>query len=81
MAQQLHLHVDEEVPWFSHLTMQVHGTCKAVELPCAEVAFFVSPRDADDDVVTRVGGRGADAEDLSRDNDVGLEAQLVVSDA
>lgn len=61
--------------------MQIHGPREAVELPRAEVAFLVSARDADDDVVARVGGRGSDAEDLSWDDDVGLEAQLVVRDA
>lgn len=64
-----------------HLAVQVDGTREAVELPCAEVAFFVSSGDADDDVVTRVGGRGSYTEDLSGDDDVGLEAHLVVCDA
>lgn len=81
LTQQLHFHVDEEVPWFLHLSVQVHSAREAVELACAKVAFFVSVRNADDDVVARVGGRGSDAEDLSWDDDVGLEAQLVVRDA
>lgn len=81
LTQQLHFHVNEEVPCILHLPVQVHGTREAVELPRAEVAFLVSARDADDDVVARVGGRGSDAEDLSWDDDVGLEAQLVVCDA
>lgn len=80
LTQQLHLYVDEEVPRLPYLPVQVHGTSEAVELPCAEVAFLVSVRDADEDVVARVGGRGSDAEDLSRDDDVGLEAQLVIRD-
>lgn len=81
LTQQLHFHVDEEVPWLPHLPVQVHCAREAVELPSAEVSFLVSARDADDDVVARVGGRGSDAEDLCWDDDVGLEAQLVVCDA
>lgn len=81
LTQQLHFHVDEEVPCLLHLPVQVHGAREAVELPRAEIAFLVSARDADDDVVARIGGRGSDAEDLSWDDDVGLEAQLVVRDA
>lgn len=81
LTQQLHFHVNEEVPRLSHLPLQVHCACEAVKLPCAEVAILISSQDADDDVVTRVGGRGSDAEDLSWDDDVGLEAQLVVCDA
>lgn len=57
--------------------MQVHGTRVGVQLPGAEVVFFISLRDADDNVVPRVGRGGSDAEDLRRDDDVGLEAEVV----
>lgn len=61
--------------------MQVHGTCVGIQLPGAEVVLLISLRDADDDVVSGVGGRGSDAEDLSGDDDVGLEAEVVVGDS
>ena len=61
--------------------MQVHGARVGVQLPGAEVVFLVSTRDAHDDVVPRVGGGGSDAEDLSWDDDVGLEAEVVVGDS
>ena len=80
LSQQLHLHINKEVLGLTHLSLKVDGTCKAVELPCAEVAFLVAPCNADDDLVSRVGGGGADAEDLGRDDYVGLEAELVVGD-
>lgn len=37
--------------------------------------------DGDSNVVSPVGGRGANPEDLSGDDNVGLEAQLVVGDS
>lgn len=61
--------------------MQVHGTRVGIKLPGAEVVFLVSLRDADDNVVSGVGGGGSDAEDLSRDDNVGLEAEVVVGDS
>lgn len=61
--------------------MQVHGPSVGVQLPGAEVVLLVPLRDGDDDVVSRVGRRGSDAEDLSRDDDVGLEAEVVVGDS
>lgn len=44
------------------------------------MTLLVALGDADGDVVTGVGGGGADSEDLGGDDDVGLEAQLVVGD-
>lgn len=61
--------------------MQVHGARVGIQLPDAEVVFLVSLRDADDDIVSRVGGGGANAEDLRRDDDVGLEAEVIVGDS
>lgn len=81
LAQQLHLHVDEEVPGLAHLPLQVDGPREAVELPGAEVAVLVASQDADEDAIPGVGRRRPDAEDLSRGDDVGLEAELVVGDA
>lgn len=81
LPPQLHLHVDEEVPRPFHLPLQVHGAGVGVELPRAEVVVLVALRDGDDDVVPRVRGRGPDAEDLSGDDDVGLEAEVVVGDS
>lgn len=63
------------------LPLQIQGTGKAVKPACAKVSFFIATWDANDDTVTRVGGRGADAKDLSRDDDVGLETKLVIGDA
>lgn len=60
--------------------MQVHGARVRVELPGAEVVLLVALRDGHDDVVPRVRGRGSNPEDLSRDDDVGLEAEVVVGD-
>lgn len=81
LAQQLHLHVNEEVTWAMRLPLQVHGSSKAVEPACAKVTFFVSSWNANDDAITRVGRRGANTEDLRRDDDVSLEAKLVIGDA
>lgn len=81
LPPQLHLHVDEEVPRAFHLPLQVHGAGVVVQLPRAEVVVLVALRDADDDVVPRVRRGGPDAEDLSGDDDVGLEAEVVVSDS
>lgn len=60
--------------------MQVHGARVRVELPGAEIVLLVALRDGHDDVVPRVCGRGSDPEDLSWDDDVGLEAEVVVGD-
>lgn len=61
--------------------MQVHGARVGVQLPGAEVVLLVPLRDADDDVVPRVGRGRSDAEDLGGDDDVGLEAEVVVGDS
>lgn len=61
--------------------MEVHSTRVGVELPGAEVVLLVPLRDGDDDVVSGVSGRRPDAEDLSGDDDVGLEAEVVVGDS
>lgn len=81
LAQQLHLHVDEEVLGLAHLPLQVDGSHEAVELPGAEVAVLVASQDANEDVIAGVGRRRPDAEDLSGSDDVGLIAELVVGDA
>lgn len=52
LAQQLHLHIDEEVMWAMKLPLQVHSSGKAIEPACAKVTFFVATRDANDDAVT-----------------------------
>lgn len=61
--------------------MQVHGARVGIQLPGAEVVFLISLRDADDNVVSRVCRGGSDAEDLSGDDDVGLEAEVIVGDS
>lgn len=81
LSPKLHLHMEQEIPRTLHLSVQVHGTGVGVQLPGAEVVFLISVRDADDDVVSRVGGGGPDAEDLSGDDDVGLEAEVVIGDS
>lgn len=81
LSPKLHLHGDQEIPLPLDLSMQVHGAHVGVQLPRAEVVFLVSLRDAHNDVVSRVCGGRSDAEDLSRDDDVGLEAQVVVGDS
>lgn len=81
LSQQLHLYVDEEVTRAMRLPLQVHGSGKAVESACAKVTFFIATWDANNDVITCVGWRGADAEDLRWDDDVSLEAKLVIGDA
>lgn len=81
LSQQLHLHIYQEVFGLEDLSLQVDCAREAVQLSGAEVALLVASDDADDDVVARVGGGWSDSEDLSRDDDVGLEAELVVRDA
>lgn len=63
------------------LPLEVHGSSVTVESTRAEVTVLVTSWDADDDAVARVGRRRSDTEDLSWDDDVGLEAELVVGDA
>lgn len=81
LSQQPHLHIDDEVPRLSDLSVQVHGAHVTVELAGAEVALVIALGDPDDDVVARVSWGGAYPEDLCGHNDVGLEAELVVGDA
>lgn len=81
LPQQLHLHVYQEVSGLADLPLQVDGAREAVELPGAKVAVFVASDDADDDMVAGVGGGRSDSEDLGGNDDVGLEAELVVRDA
>lgn len=81
LSPKLHLHVDKEIPRTFNLSMQVHGASVGVQLPGAEVVLLVALRDADDDVVPRVGWGRSDAEDLGGDDDVGLEAEVVVGDS
>ena len=47
----------------------------------AEVVFFVSLVDSKDYVVSSIGRRWSDTENMSWDHDVGLEVQLVIGDA
>lgn len=81
LPQELHLHVYEEVFGLAHLSLQVDCACEAVQLARAEVALLVAPSDADDDVVAGVGGGRPNAKNLGRDDNVGLEAELVVRDS
>lgn len=81
LSPELHLHVDQEVPGTLDLAVQVHGARVGVELAGAEVVLLVPLGDADDHVVAGVCGGGADAEDLGGDDDVGLEAEVVVGDS
>lgn len=81
LSQQPHLHIDQEVSGLSDLSVQVDSAGVAVEFAGAEVALVVALGDSDDDVVPSVSGRRAYSKDLRRDDDVGLEAQLVVGDA
>lgn len=81
LPQQLHLHIDQEVFGLADLSLQVDGACETVQLPGAEVALLVAFDDADDDVVAGIGRGRSDSEDLGGNDDVGLEAELVVRDA
>lgn len=67
--------------WLRELALQVDGASVCIQLPGAEVAVLVTTADSDDDVVTRVGGRWTHAEDERRDDDVRLEAELVIRDS
>lgn len=80
MPQQLHFHIYQEVFGLADLSLQVDGTCEAVQLACAEVALFIPLCDANDNMISRVGRVRADSEDLSWNDDVGLIRELVVSD-
>lgn len=80
LPPQLHLYIEQEVARLRELALQVDGAGVGVELPGAEVAALVAVSDADDDVVAGEGGRRTHAEDQRRDDDVGLEAELVVRD-
>lgn len=81
LPQQFHLHIYHEVFRLADLSLQVDGSREAVQLSSAEVTLLVAFDDADDNVVAGVGGGRSDSEDLCRNNDVGLEAELVIRDA
>lgn len=81
LSPKLHLHGDQEILLPFNLSMQVHGARVGVQLPRAEVVLLVSLRDAHDDIVSRKRRGRSDTEDLSGDDDVGLEAQVVVGDS
>lgn len=81
LPQQLHLHVYQEVFGLGDLSLQVDSACETVQLPGAEVALLVALDDADDDLISGVGWRRSDSEDLGGNDDVGLEAELVVRNA
>lgn len=80
LPPELHLGRDEEIPWTLDLPVKVHSARVRVELPGAEVVLLIALRDGHNDVVPRVCRRGSDSEDLSRNDDVGLEAEVVVGD-
>lgn len=80
LPQEPHLHVYQEVFGLVDFSLQVDGACEAVQLAGAEVALFIALYDADDDVITRVGGGRSDPENLSWNDDVVLEAELIVGD-
>lgn len=61
--------------------MQVHSTRVGIQLPGAEVVVLISFRDGDNNIVSRVCRGGSNAKDLSGDDDVGLEAEVVVGDS
>lgn len=81
LSPKFHLYIDQEIPRTLHLSMQVHSARVGVQLAGAEVVLLISLRDGDDDVVSGVGGGRSDAKDLRRDDDVGLEAEVVVGDS
>lgn len=78
--EQLHLHVDQEVFGLFDLSLQEDGARVSVQFPGAEEALLVSSDDADGDVVSGVTGRRSDPENLGGNDDVGLEAELIVCD-
>lgn len=80
LSQQLHLHIYLEVFGLEDLSLQVDSSGIAVELTRAEVALFIAFCDADDNLVTGVRRGRSDPEDLCWNDDVGLEAELVVGD-
>lgn len=64
-----------------NLAVQVHGTRVGIQLSGAEVVVFISLGDADDNVVPGVSRGRSNTEDLGRNDDVGLEAEVVVGDS
>lgn len=74
LSPKLHLYIKQEICGTFNLLVQVQSTRVGVQLSDAEVVFLISLCDADDDVVSGVRWRGSDAEDLSRNDDVGLKA-------
>lgn len=81
LSPELHLHRDQEISGTVDLPVEVDRARVGVQLPGAEVVLLVPLRDGDDDVVSGVGGGRSDAEDLRRDDDVGLEAEVIVGDS
>ncbi len=80
LPQQLHFHIYQEVSGLADLSLQVDGSRETVQLPGAEETLLIALDDADDDVIAGKGGRWSNSEDLGGDDDVGLEAEVVVCD-
>lgn len=81
LAPQLHLHIQGEVPGLQHRPLQRDHSGEGVESACAKVTLLVASRDGQRDGVAREGRRGADAEDVRRHQQAGLEVELVVGDS
>lgn len=80
LSPELHLHVQQEVPGHGRPALDVDGASVGVEFARAEVSILVAGGDGDADVVPGERRRRAHAEDQGRDQDVGLEAQMVEGD-
>lgn len=81
LPQQLHLQIYQKVFGLADLSLDVDSACETVKLPGAEVALLIALDDTDGDVIARIGWRWSNSEDLGRNDDVGLEAELVMCDA
>lgn len=81
LPPEFHFHVQQEVFGLLDLALQVNNACVGVEPAGAEEALLVALCDSEDDVVSGVGGRGPNAEDVGWHHNVGLEVELVVGDA
>lgn len=80
LAEQLHLYVQKEVFRLPDGSLEVEDSRVRVEFPDAEIILLVALFDVHEDVVTRVGWRRGDPEDLCRDHHTSGEIEAVVGD-
>lgn len=63
------------------MSLKIDNARVRVQPSSAEVVFFISLVDSKDNVVSSIGRRWSNTENMSWDHDIGLEVQLVIGNA